>query len=142
MTASKLKNKKNTNRVDRQKNKKLIALEFIVLAVHSLFYIIICTLYYFVEVPHEKQYYISLVIITLSYLIGGLIVGKTMKSNGLVYGLLYNLPSITITVISSLAINSFSFDHRFFLSFLLMLIMSSLGGILAVNSKHKKRIKR
>ena len=65
------------------------------------------------------------------------------REKGLVTGVIYNLPTIIIVLLVSLILNRFSADLNLLLSFITMLISSSLGGVIGVNRRQKaKRGKR
>lgn len=62
------------------------------------------------------------------------------RKNGLITGIIYNLPSILIVLVTSVILNSFKVDLNLLLSFCTMQISSALGGVLGVN--HKQKLKR
>ena len=65
------------------------------------------------------------------------------REKGLITGVIYNLPTIIIILLVSLILNRFSADLNLLLSFITMLISSSLGGVIGVNRRQKaKRGKR
>ena len=71
------------------------------------------------------------------------LIANIKREKGLVTGVIYNLPTIIIILLVSLILNRFSADLNLLLSFITMLISSSLGGVIGVNRRQKaKRGKR
>lgn len=83
------------------------------------------------------------VILSLCTFLSAFLTAKKKRENGLVTGIIYNLPAILLLELISLILNSFLLDLNLLLSLGTMLIASALGGVVGVNSKQKaKRSKR
>ncbi len=130
---------KKTKNISNTNIRKVILLETIVFLVYFTLSMSICALFYFGNISLEKQYFISLAGFICAGIVSGYSVGKKIKVNGLLNGVLYNLPVIFIIVFISLILNDFTFDYKLIVSALAMLITSAVGGVFAVNSKQKKR---
>ena len=79
------------------------------------------------------------VIFSLCTFISAFLTANKKRENGLVTGIIYNLPSIILVELLSLILNGFSSDINLLLSFLTMLISSALGGVIGVNQKQKAK---
>ena len=79
------------------------------------------------------------VIFSLCTFISAFLTANKKRENGLVTGIIYNLPSIILVELLSLILNGFSADINLLLSFLTMLISSALGGVIGVNQKQKAK---
>ncbi len=117
----------------------------IILTLISLFTVYLITslafsvLIFTVELPQNSLYYIVIIGMILSFFSGGFISGKIHKKNGLINGILFNLPFMLLFVIISLTLNSLEFDYKAVITVLSVLLSSAVGGIFSVNSQKKKR---
>lgn len=131
-------NKKNRKKLN-PKLKNVLLLEVSVLLIYLIVATIVCLLLFTVDIPINSVYYIILVSMALSSFLSGYLVGKKIKKNGLISGVVYNSFIILTIALISLTMNDFSFDFRLFITFAVMLIMSAAGGVSAVNTKRKSR---
>ena len=86
----------------------------------------------------KYNFYIISAVTALSNFISGFYCGAKLKKNGMINALLFCLPLIIIILFISAAVNSFNIDLTFFLSSVIMITSSMLGGILSVNVKSIK----
>lgn len=119
--------------------KGIIILEAVIFLLYLIISLIVCTVLYLSDIQTDIYYYIILAALALTSFVSGYITGKKMKKNGLVNGVLYNIFIVIIIILTSLILNGFTFDYRLFLTLGLMIVMSAIGGISAVNTRRKSR---
>lgn len=96
-----------------------------------------------IDLEKSLNFPVITVIFSLCTFISAYLVSYRERENGLITGIIHNLPAILIIELISLIINGFSADFNILLSFITMLISSALGGVTGVNRKQKmKRGKR
>lgn len=130
----------------RSKNKKMnpeikrkLFFQGLIVFVYTIMALLICAVFFLCDIPAESVYYIILAVLGFSAFASGYIIGKKEKKNGLAVGVMYNLVPIVIVMISSLVLNSFTFDYRLVVTLAVLVIFSAVGGITAVNSRRKSR---
>lgn len=121
--------------------KNIMSHFFIAVAINIIAILIICLFFYITDRDIYDDFMLITTVISASYFLSSYIIGKRLKSKGMIYGLCYNLPTIMLILIISLCLNSFSFDERIFILSGLCILTSALGGITAVNSKSKYKRK-
>lgn len=122
------------------KNIKKVIFSFVfILLIYLIISLLICAFMFVVELPHTSFYFIAMISIALSSFFSGVTVGKIYKINGLINGILFNLPFILIILVVSLSLNNFQFDYKAAITLLVMLLSSAGGGVFAVNPSRKKR---
>lgn len=107
------------------------------LLIHFSLTIITCLVMFVTDMNIQSNYFIVILPLAFSYLASSYFVGKQIRKNGIFVGNIYNILPTVIYIITSLSLNSFNFDYRLFLIIALHLAISSIGGIIAVNSRQK-----
>lgn len=138
-------NKATRNKNKKQKSRQNENLIMFLLPLIILFSALMLTSIVSVLLDLEKWLSFSVItaIFSLCTLLSAYLTSYRKRENGLVTGIIYNLPSVLIILLLSVILNGFSADLNILFSFASMLISSALGGILGVNRKQKaKRGKR
>lgn len=138
-------NKATRNKNKKQKSRQNENLIMFLLPLIILFSALMLTSIVSVLLDLEKGLSFSVItaIFSLCTLLSAYLTSYRKRENGLVTGIIYNLPSVLVILLLSVILNGFSADLNILLSFASMLISSALGGILGVNRKQKaKRGKR
>ncbi len=107
-----------------------------------MFILIIALLsFYILKKPIDCSYYnwITYISIILSSLVGGFAAARSFGKNGMLLGTLSSFPLIIILAVIVVALSSAQISYRLFLSMILSLISSALGGIAAVNLKRIRK---
>ena len=89
----------------------------------------------------SMMFYISIAAFALSSFVCGFYAGMKTRKNGLQVGLLNALIFNTLVLLVSITVNSFKVDFTAIISYAILLICSMLGGIAAVNTKQKPKVK-
>ena len=96
-----------------------------------------------IDLQKETTFAVLLSVTGACSLISGFISGKCQRQQGIIIGIIYVLPTLTLLIVISLILNSFSFDINIIIASLISLISASVGGITGVNVRQKaKRIKK
>ena len=85
----------------------------------------------------SSDYFLFIILFGLGNLLTGYIVGKKKKKKGLIFAVLYTLPTNLLIVLISTLINDFNVDYIIFITFIILVISSATGGIISVNLKNK-----
>lgn len=85
----------------------------------------------------SSDYFLFIILFGLGNLLIGYIVGKKKKKKGLIFAVLYTLPTNLLIVLISTFINDFNVDYIIFITFIILVISSATGGIISVNLKNK-----
>lgn len=107
------------------------------LIIHFLSVVILCLIMFLSDMNVESNYFLVLVSLSAAYFLSAYFVGRHIRKNGIVIGIVYNILPTLIYIFTSLSLNSFSFDYRLFIIFGIYAALSSIGGIIAVNSRVK-----
>ncbi len=86
----------------------------------------------------KYDYYISLLSFAAASFATGFFAGNKLRKNGLAVGVLYSLPINIIVVLISLIINGFIPTVYLAITALALLAASAVGGVLAVNKRHRR----
>lgn len=130
-----IKSKKKT--VSGKKHDSEFRLLFYNLSVQVIVFILITFISFVAGIKTEMYYYISIAGLCVGNIITGFLSGRVKKQKGLFYGALYSVIFNILVIILSLIFNSFSADYTLILSFIIPLIFSCVGGVIAVNLKRK-----
>lgn len=117
-----------------------ILLRFAVVALINLVSVLVLCLYFYLADKNVYEEYIVILIgLSAADFVSSYFIGKKIRKNGMLYGVLYNLPFIVLFIVISLLLNGFSFDSRLLYFIVSKIILSAIGGITAVNSKSKRK---
>ena len=117
-----------------------ILLRFTVIALINLASVLaLCLYFYLADKNVYEEYIVILIGLSAADFVSSYFIGKKIRKNGMLYGVLYNLPFIVLFIIISLLLNGFSFDSRLLYFTVSRIILSAIGGITAVNSKSKRK---
>lgn len=117
-----------------------ILLRFAVVAlINLLSVLILCLYFYLADRNVYEEYFVILIALSAADFVSSYFIGKKIRKNGLLCGVLYNSPFIVLFIVISLLLNGFSFDSRLLYFITSRIILSAIGGITAVNSKSKRK---
>ena len=117
-----------------------ILLRFAVVALIDLLSVLILCLYFYLADRNVyEEYIVILIALSAADFVSSYFIGKKIRKNGLLCGVLYNSPFIVLFIVISLFLNGFSFDSRLLYFITSRIILSAIGGITAVNSKSKRK---
>lgn len=131
------KKKKNSSALSKE-----ILLYIMPLAVETVIFLAVSIFSLVMYIGTEYYYIMALLALATGGFASGFIFGRKKRQNGLINGLICALPASIIIIITSLALNSFTFDYRIIISILVHVVMSGIGGITSVNIRKKSKIKR
>ncbi len=100
---------------------------------------VLCLVMFMAGSNIDSNYFMILTLLCFSVFVSGYYSGRKFRKNGIVIGIIYNLPFILILVITALAINTFLFDSRLIITLVSLLLFSALGGIVSVNTRKKQK---
>lgn len=116
-----------------------IRAQIIYLILSLAFLLISAFISYSSSLDTKFYFYITVFSIALASFLSSFYSGYKIHKNGLVVGLLFSLPMNIIWLIVSAVINSFKSDATIIISLVVLLIVSMLGGVLAVNTGLKAK---
>lgn len=90
------------------------------------------------DLPQKYDYYFSVLIFMLCSFITGFYAGNKLRQNGLIAGIVYSIPMNTLTMLISSFFADFKADATIIISALLLFLSSAVGGIIAVNKRHRR----
>ena len=97
----------------------------------------------YTDLQRSQNYIVSLCIIGFVCFASGVLSGKFKRKNGIITGIIYILPQLTLLLLISIIFNSFSIDINIIISTAVSVISAAVGGITGVNMKQKaKRVKK
>ena len=116
---------------------------FINVQIFSLItYIVVFLIFSFValaaDLSRKYDYLFSVIIFVICSFLTGFYAGNKQRQNGLLTGIVYSLPMNTLTLLISLIFSDFKADYSIIITALLLVISSAVGGILAVNKRHRR----
>lgn len=138
---NKRKNQKTKKqKVSESKNVFMFLLPLIILISALL---ITSTISVMTDIGKQLNFPVITVIFSLCTFLTAYLAANRKREKGLITGVIYNLPSLVFVLLVSLILNGFSADLNLLLSFITMLISSSLGGVIGVNHRQKsKKVKK
>lgn len=98
----------------------------------------LCVYFYLADKNIYEEYILILIALSAADFAASYYIGKKIRKNGMICGVIYNLPFILLFIIASLILNGFSFDIRLLYFTVTGILLSAIGGITAVNSKSKR----
>ena len=117
---------------------KNIAIRFLVICLINLIAVVLlCSFFYFTDRNVYDEYVLIVLMFVVTDFMASYYVGRRIRKNGMICGVIYNLPLIMLFETVSLILNNFSFDSRAFILPVLRILISAIGGITAVNAKGK-----
>lgn len=97
----------------------------------------------YADLQKSQNYIVSMCIIGFVCFASGVLSGKFKRKNGIITGIIYILPQMTLLLLISVILNSFSIDLNIIISTAVSVISAAVGGITGVNMKQKaKRVKK
>lgn len=116
---------------------------FINVQIFSLItYIVVFLIFSFValaaDLSRKYDYMFSVIIFVICSFLTGFYAGNKQRQNGLLTGIVYSLPMNTLTLLISLIFSDFKADSSIIITVLLLVVSSAVGGILAVNKRHRR----
>ena len=118
---------------------KILSRLTVVLLINILTISLLCMYFYFRDTNVFREFIVILTAFSVADFISSYYIGKKTRKNGMIYGIVYNLPVIVLIILISLILNSFTFDVRLLFFAVIRIILSAAGGITAVNTKSKRK---
>lgn len=113
-----------------------VILNFVLLLISSIVAV-------YADLQKSHNFIVSLCIIGFTCFASGVLSGKFKRKNGIITGIIYILPQMTLLLLISVILNSFSIDLNIIISTAVSVISAAVGGITGVNMKQKaKRVKK
>ena len=112
--------------------------QLIFLLMYSAVFVIISLICLTADINKSYDYYISLALFSCSSFIAGYYGGFLQKSKGLFAGILYALPLNIILLLISLIITHLKTDMNIFITAVILVVFSGIGGILSVNKRRRR----
>lgn len=134
--------KSNINIINKHFIRSII-LGVIISSVTIALMLFICTLLFVIsgKYPESIIEYITLVFLALGGFVGGNAGGKIYKSNGIFIGGIIGIIMFIIIILSGFISNFASLSIFTLYKFIILVVMSAIGGIVGVNKKDKIHIK-
>ena len=119
---------------------KSIVLRFsVIFSINLLTVILLCLFFYITDRNVYEGYGLIVIMLISADFLTSYYVGRCIRKNGMICGVIYNLPTILLFETISLIMNDFSFDTRAFILPALRVFISAIGGITSVNAKSKRK---
>lgn len=116
-----------------------LRLPIAILAFNIIFSLLICGIFYLTDADIYSNFPLIQIGLAFSCFITAYFVGFKIRKNGMITGVIYNLPFLLILIISALSVNAFKFDFYMFVTIAVIVFASAIGGIISVNTKRKHR---
>lgn len=134
-------NKKKTKKSE-SKVKNDLMLILTCFAIHTFIFLFVSVASLVIDIETKLVFPVALGCFSLASAASGFYVGRKIRHNGLICGILYALPANVVYLFISLAFNGFKVDYAIAISFALLIVFSAFGGILSVNIKKRTKSKR
>ena len=134
----KLKPKSRKTKVENTALSTFVSVQLFSLVCYIAVFLILSFIALVADVPQGYDYYFSALIFVICSFLTGFYAGIRIRQNGLVAGIIFSLPMNTLVVILSLIFADFKADAHLFITALLLIISSAIGGVIAVNKRHKR----
>lgn len=137
MPKTKAKSKRSNLQISSEKDAFIKTLIFSVIC-YVLIYLLACICGLMFDINKSYDFYVSLISFAVSSFAAGFFAGCKLRKNGLITGLLYALPANIIVIIITLLSVSFKPDLNLLITAAVLLASSAVGGIAAVNKRHRR----
>lgn len=127
----------------RIKYDNTIKSKLVILALNTVINIsvafMICLILFIADADVDANYLLITVAICFSEFVTAYISGRKLRKNGIIVGVLFNIPFVVFEIIIALVLSSFEFDYRLFLSLFTQITISAIGGIVSVNTRKRSK---
>ena len=107
-----------------------------------IIYLILFLLFSFVglmaDISMKYDFISALLSFALSSFVVGFYIGRKLRQNGLLAGIIYSLPINTSVILVSLIFSDFAVDFNIVITAIVLLVTAGVGGVVAVNSRLKR----
>ena len=135
--------KPKRNKTDNKVQTENIMLFIFPVILTLVLFVISAIVSVYADLQKSQNYIVSLCIIGFTCFASGVLSGKFKRKNGIITGIIYILPQLTLLLLISVILNSFSIDLNIIISTAVSVISAAVGGITGVNMKQKaKRVKK
>ena len=140
MPAAKIKsnNKRNKSKKLSEGTASYINSQLLSFAVYGFAYILACSISLFADLNSDFDFCLCLLAFGGASFVSGFIGGNKVRKKGIATGILYALASNMIAILASLISVGFKCDFRLAITFIILLVTSAVGGIAAVNKRHRR----
>ena len=90
------------------------------------------------DLPIKYDFLCALVCFAISNFLVGFYTGLKSRQNGLLYGVIYSLPTNVIVILISLILSNFNVSMNIAITALVLPLCAGIGGIVAVNSRLRR----
>lgn len=135
--------KSKPGRIKKASNDKgqlniFIYVQLFSLIVYTVLFLLGCLIALQADLPKKYDYVSSLIIFALGSFITGYFAGIKLRKNGLLSGIIYALPMNLAVILISLIFGRFTFGINLIITAIVLISVSGLGGILAVNKRFRR----
>ena len=109
------------------------------LIAYAASFLIFCLIAYITDLNDKFDFAVSLLSFAVGSFVTGFFAGKKLGKNGLVFGAVFSLPINLIIIFISLISNNFSTTPNIIITAVLLLVSSASGGVVAVNTRYRRR---
>ncbi len=127
----------------RIKYDNTIKSKLVILALNTVINIsvafMICLILFIADADVDANYPLITAALCFSEFVTAYISGRKLRKNGIIVGVLFNIPFVLSEIVIALALSSFEFDYRLFLSLFTQITISAIGGIVSVNTRKRSK---
>ena len=134
----KIKPKSRKTRADNSTVSTFINVQIFSLITYISVFLIFSFIALAADLSRKYDYLFSVIIFVICSFLTGFYSGNKQRQNGLLTGIVYSLPMNTLTLLISLIFSDFKADSSIIITVLLLVVSSAVGGILAVNKRHRR----
>lgn len=134
----KIKPKSRKTRADNSTVSTFINVQIFSLITYISVFLIFSFIALAADLSRKYDYLFSVIIFVICSFLTGFYSGNKLRQNGLLTGIVYSLPMNTLTLLISLIFSDFKADSSIIITVLLLVVSSAVGGILAVNKRHRR----
>ena len=134
----KIKPKSRKTRADNSTVSTFINVQIFSLITYISVFLIFSFIALAADLSRKYDYMFSVIIFVICSFFTGFYAGNKQRQNGLLTGIVYSLPMNTLTLLISLIFSDFNADYSIIITALLLVVSSAVGGILAVNKRHRR----
>ncbi len=107
-----------------------------------IIYLILFLLFSFVglmaDFSIKYDFFSALLCFALGSFMVGFYIGRKLRQNGLLAGIVYSSPINTSVILVSLIFSDFAVDFNIVITAIVLLVTAGVGGVVAVNSRLKR----
>lgn len=126
---------RKVDNIDKAKNILISIISFCILT--SILLLFMASIITVQNIPHNVFPFISSIVVGISSFVSSFILAKLTKEKGLLNGVLLGIFLSVIISFIGLVLNGIQISTLMYIKTIIIIIMSSLGGVLGVNAKKR-----